>query len=89
MRWTHWLLLWRTHSWPHRDGASSVIVEGGPRWGAPTVVAGAIRVVVLPFPLPLSLTLAFAAVVGVGGRRGRGHPRTRQRQLLLRRMPSS
>jgi hypothetical protein len=54
----------------------------GPRWGAPvvvaTIVAGAIRVVVLVFPLPLTLTLAFAAIIGVGGRRGRGRLRTRR-----------
>jgi hypothetical protein len=66
MRWTHWLLLWRTHSWPHRDGVGPVIVEGGPRRGAPAIVAGAIRAVVLPFLLPLSLTLALPSLLGLG-----------------------
>jgi hypothetical protein len=74
LQWTRQLLLWRTHPWPYRDGASPGIILGGPHWGAPTVVAGAI---VLDFPFPLALTLAFAAVVGVGGNWGRGHLRTR------------
>jgi hypothetical protein len=56
------------HPWPHRDGAGPGIVEGGPCWGAPTIVAaivtGATGATVLAFPLPL--TLAFTAVVGVG-----------------------
>jgi hypothetical protein len=92
LRWTRQLLQ-RTHPWPHRDGVGQGIVEGGPRRGAPTVVAAVVaRVIVLYFPLPLALTV----VVGVGGRRGRGCLRTRwfllrwaQRQLLLWRVPSS
>jgi hypothetical protein len=65
------LLLRRTHPWPHRDGAGPGII-GGPRQGAPAVVAGAI-VLAFPFLLPL----VFAAIVGGGGRRGRGRRRTR------------
>jgi hypothetical protein len=55
----------------------SRIVEGGPRRGAPTVIAtiGA-GAGVLSFPLPLALTLAFSTVVGAGGRRGRCRLRT-------------
>jgi hypothetical protein len=93
-------LLRRAHPWPHRDGADSGIIEGGPRRGVagPAVVAGAARAVVLAFslPLPLALTLAFAAVVGGGGRRGRHHqrtwwflPRWPWGQQLLRRTPNS
>jgi hypothetical protein len=100
LRWMRWLLLRRTHPWPHRDGASPGIVEGGPHRGAPTivadVVAGVTGAVVLAFILPLDLTRAFVAVVGVGGRRGRGRLRTQQfllwwarRQQLLRRAPST
>jgi hypothetical protein len=96
LRWMRRLLLRRTHPWPHQDGASPGIVEGGPHRGAPTVVAGVTGVVVLAFTLPLDLTRAFVAVVGVGGRRGRGRLRTRQfllwwarRQQLLRRVPST
>jgi hypothetical protein len=72
LRWTCWLLLQRTHPWPHQDGAGSGIVEGGPHRSAPaivaTVITGAARAVILtfPFPLPLDLTLVFATVVGVG-----------------------
>jgi hypothetical protein len=70
LRWMRWLLLRRTHPWPHRDGASLGIVEGGPHRGAPTVVAdvvaGVTGAVVLAFTLPLDLTRAFVAVVGVG-----------------------
>jgi hypothetical protein len=57
-------LLRRTHPWPHRDGVSPEIVEGGSRRGVtiPAVVAEAARVVALAFPL--TLTLAFATVVG-------------------------
>jgi hypothetical protein len=76
LQWTHQLLLRRTYPWPHRDGADPGIVEGGPRWGAPAVVAGAARAVVLAFPFPLVLTLAFTTIVGVGGRRERGRLRT-------------
>jgi hypothetical protein len=71
----HRLLLRRTHPWPHRDGASPGIIEGGPRWGTPAVVAAVVvratRAIVLAFHLPLALTLAFVVIVGVGGRRGR------------------
>jgi hypothetical protein len=70
--WTHWLLLQRMHPYPHQDGACPGIVEGGPRRGAPTIVAGVTGAIVIAFPL----ALAFAAVVGVGSRRGRGHQRT-------------
>jgi hypothetical protein len=77
---TRRLLLRRTHPWPHRDGAGPWIVEGGPCWGAPTVVAtavaGATGAIVLAFPFPLALVLAFATGVGVGDRRGRGRLRT-------------
>jgi hypothetical protein len=70
----------RTHPWPHQDGVGQGIVEGGPRWGAPAVVAvvvaGATGAIVLTFPFSLALTHAFAAVVGVGRIRGRGHLRT-------------
>jgi hypothetical protein len=77
--WTRWLLLWRTHPWPHQDGADLEIVEGGPCRGAPAIVTAVIAGdVVLDFPLTLALTLAFAAVVAVGGKRGRGRQRTRQ-----------
>jgi hypothetical protein len=76
MWWTCWLLLQRTHPWPHQDGAGPRIVEGGPRRGAAVVVAGAVRAVVLAFFLPLALTLAFATIIGGGSRRGRGHRRT-------------
>jgi hypothetical protein len=99
--WVCWLLRRRTHPWPHRDGASPRIVEGGPCQGTPTiiavVVAGAAKAIALAFPLPLDLTLASVVVVGVGGRRGRGrgHLRTwrfllwlARRQLLLQRVPS-
>jgi hypothetical protein len=96
LRWTHRLLLRRTHPWPHRDDTGPGIVEGGQCRGAPAVVAEAVGAVVLAFPLPFALTLAFAAVVGVGGRRGRGHLRAwrflrwwAQRQQLLQRTPSS
>jgi hypothetical protein len=84
--WTCQLLLWRTHPWPHRDGAGPGIVKGGPRRGAPAVVTaiftratGAVVLTFslpLPLPLPLVLTLAFAAVVGVrveGGGATGGH----------------
>jgi hypothetical protein len=71
-----WLLLRRTHPWPHRDGAGPRIVEGGPHRGAPivvvVVVARAVGVVVLAFSLPLSLTFAFATIVGIRGKKGRG-----------------
>jgi hypothetical protein len=77
LRWTHQLLLWRTHPWPHRDGADPGIVEGESCRGAPIVVAivivGVTRAIVLAFPL--ALTLAFVTVVGVGGKRGRGRLR--------------
>jgi hypothetical protein len=70
--WTCRLLLRRTHTWPHRDGAGPGIVEAGPRWGAPAVVivvvAGVTRAVVLVFPLSLAFTLAFFTIVGVRGR---------------------
>jgi hypothetical protein len=63
------LLLWRTHLWPDQDGAGSGIVEGGPRWGAPVIVAAVVaratRAIVLVIPLAPALTLAFAAIVGV------------------------
>jgi hypothetical protein len=76
----HRLLLWRTHLWPHRDGASPEIVEGGPHRGTPAVVAtniaGATGAVVLAFPFPLAL--AFVIVAGVGDWRGRGRLRTWQ-----------
>jgi hypothetical protein len=53
------------------------MVEGGPHWGAPAIVAaivvGAVRAVVLTFPLPLALTLTFAAIVGLG-QEGEGPP---------------
>jgi hypothetical protein len=74
--WTCQLLLWRTHPWPHRDGAGPGIVKGGPRRGTPAVVAaiftGATGAIVLTFslPLPLALTLTCAAVVGVGAEGG-------------------
>jgi hypothetical protein len=74
LRWTRRLLR-RAHPWPHRYCVGLGIVEGGPCWGAPTVVAGAAKAVVaiiLAFPLPLALTLAFDTIVGVWGRRGRG-----------------
>jgi hypothetical protein len=71
--WMRRLLLWRMHPWPHGDGAGLGIV-GGPRRGAPTVVA---KAVVLAFPLSLALTLAFVIIVRVWGRRGRGRLRTR------------
>jgi hypothetical protein len=91
LRWTCQLLLQRLHSWPHRDGAGSGIVEEGPRRGAPAiiaaVVAGAVGDIVLAFPLPLALILAFAAVVGSGDRRGKGHQRTWR--FLLQWAPSS
>jgi hypothetical protein len=92
------------HPSPHQDSASPGIIEEGPRWGAPTVVAaiiiGAAGVVVLALLLPLVFTLAFVIIVGVGGRRGRGRGRGRlrtrrfllrwaQRQLLLWRVPYS
>jgi hypothetical protein len=64
--WMRWLLLWRTHPWPHRDRVGPGIVEGGPRRGAPAVVAAVVAgAIVLALPLPLALTLAFAVVVGV------------------------
>jgi hypothetical protein len=66
MWWTCWLLLQRTYPWPHRDGASPGIVEGGPHRGATVVVVGAVRAIVLTFFLPLALTLAFAPLLGVG-----------------------
>jgi hypothetical protein len=83
------------YPWPHQDGAGPEIIEGGPRRGAPSIVATAVAgAVVLAFSL--TLTLAFAAVVGVGGRKGRGRQRTRWfllwwawRQLLLWRALSS
>jgi hypothetical protein len=95
--WTRRLLLRRMHPWPHQDGVSLGIVEGGPCRGAPTIVTVVIAgAVFLDFPLTLALTLAFAAVVAVGGKRGRGRQRTRQfllwwarRQLLLQRAPST
>jgi hypothetical protein len=46
------------------------IVEGGPHWGAPAVIAIiVVGAAILVFPLPLALTLAFTAIVGarVGG----------------------
>jgi hypothetical protein len=88
--WMRRLLLWRTHPWPHRDGAGLGIVEEGPHWGDPAVVVVAGAVV-----LAFCRTLAFAAVVGVGGRRERGRRRTRRfllwwarRQLQLQRARS-
>jgi hypothetical protein len=76
-----WLrrLLRRAHPWPHRDGAGTRIVEGGPRRGvaALVVVAGAVRVIVLACPLPLALHPCLCHPFGGGGRRGRGHQRTR------------
>jgi hypothetical protein len=67
LRWTR-RLLQRMHPWPHRDGVGPGIVEGGPRRGAPAVVAAVVaRAIVLSFPLPLALTI----VVGVGARKGR------------------
>jgi hypothetical protein len=64
--WTRRLPLWRTHPWPHRDGAGLKIVEGGPHRGAPAIVAIVVAgAIVLVFPLPVALTLAFAANVGV------------------------
>jgi hypothetical protein len=63
------------HPWPNQDGISSGIVEGRPHRGAPTVVAGVARAVVLAFLFPFALILAFATVVGVGGKRGKGHLR--------------
>jgi hypothetical protein len=76
--WTRRLLLRRTHHWPHRDGASLGIVEGGPHRGAPaivtTVVARAVGAVVLAFPLPCALTLVFATIVVVWGHEGEGPP---------------
>jgi hypothetical protein len=58
------------HPWPHRDGASPGIVEGGPRGGACSIVTAVVAgAVVLAFPLPLAVTLAFVIVVGVGGSR--------------------
>jgi hypothetical protein len=64
----------RVHPWPHRDGASPGIVEGGPCRGvaAPAVVIGVVGDIVLSFPLLLALTLAFATIVGGGAAGGGG-----------------
>jgi hypothetical protein len=63
------LLLRRTHSWPHRDGADPGIVEGGPSRGTSAVVAGATSAIVLafPFPLPLPFHLPPLLELGAGG----------------------
>jgi hypothetical protein len=66
--WTRWLLLRRMHPWPYRDGADLGIVEGGPRQGAPTVVAAVVTgAIVLAFPLPLTLTFVTVVRVRAGG----------------------
>jgi hypothetical protein len=77
LRWTCWLLLWRTHPWPQQDDLSLGIVGGSHR-GAPAIVATVVAgVIVLAFPLPLALTVAFATIVGGGVRRGTGRWKTR------------
>jgi hypothetical protein len=57
-----WLrrLLRRAHPWPHRDGAGTRIVEGGPRRGVAALALllepSESLILSVPFPLPLPLS---------------------------------